>query len=350
MPQAVREYNAYVRHTLEVLRKQGVDVQTLLDKHGIDEAALEGEQNLITQAQYSRLRDDVIRQYSLPGLGLLDGRGVNLLDHGLLGYAMFASASLGKAIERHSKYQDLIGAVLHTALIVEGDTAHVRVVSIARPDMVNTETKMQYELESLFAQWAEIGPATGSDKHWFSSVEFTYAAPGYKSMYKDVLGEPVLFERTYNQMNFPAELLQRPLNFSNEEAARLCEQQCAALLGELQQTEGLVGEIRRLLANSPGHYPSIEDAAATLAMGERTLRRRLAEEDTTYKQVVLDFRMELAAGYLRGKEMAIQEVAYVTGYADPSNFHRTFSRYHGMTPNAYRRQQQEDNQARKAPA
>ena len=67
MPQAVREYNAYVRHTLEVLRKQGVDVQTLLDKHGIDEAALEGEQNLITQAQYSRLRDDVIRQYSLPG-------------------------------------------------------------------------------------------------------------------------------------------------------------------------------------------------------------------------------------------------------------------------------------------
>jgi AraC-like DNA-binding protein len=338
MPKAAREYNAYVKHTLEVLRGQGVDVQPLLDKHGIDETALEGEEDLISQSQYSQLLDEVIRRHPLPGFGLLDGRGVNLLDHGLLGYAMFASADLGKAIERHSKYQDVIGAVLHTALFTDGNTAHLRIVSIARPDMVNTEAKYHYELERLFTQWAEIGPAIGSDQHWFSSVEFTYPAPGYKSMYAEVLGEPVLFGREYNQMNFPAELLQRPLSFANEQAARLCEQQCAALLGELQQTEGVAGEIRRLLANSPGRYPSIEDAAATLAMGERTLRRRLAEKNTTYKQVVLDFRMELAAGYLCGQQMAIQEVAFVTGYADPSSFHRTFSRYHGMTPNAYRQQ------------
>jgi AraC-like DNA-binding protein len=348
MAKPAREYNVYVKHTLEVLRKQGFDVQPLLDKYGIDETALDGEEDLISQSQYSQLRDEVIQRHPVPGLGLLDGRGVNLLDHGLLGYAMFASASLGKAIERHSKYQDLIGAVLHTALFIEGDTAHVRVVSIVRPDMVNTEAKMHYELESLFAQWAEIGPAIGRDKHWFSSVEFTYPAPGYKSMYRDVLGEPVVFGRAHNQMNFPARVLEQPLSFANEQAAKLCEQQCAALLGELQEAEGVVGEIRRLLANSPGRYPSIEEAAGTLAMGERTLRRRLAEEGTTYKQVVLDFRMELAAGYLCGKEMAIQEVAYVTGYADPSNFHRTFNRYHGMTPNAYRQQQQEDNQVPKA--
>jgi AraC-like DNA-binding protein len=345
MPKRACDRNIYIKHTLEVLRTQGVDVQPLLDKHTIDEAALDGEEDLISQARYSQLLDEVIRRYPVPGLGLLDGRGVNLLDHGLLGYAMFASASLGKAIERHSKYQDVIGAVLHTALIIEDDKAHLRVVSIARPDMVNTEAKLHYELERLFTQWAEIGPAIGCDRHWFSSVELTYPAPGYKAMYRDALGEPVLFGREYNQMNFPAALLQQPLSFANEQAASLCEQQCAALLGELQQAEGVVGEIRRLLANSPGRYPSIEDAAGTLAMGERTLRRRLVVEDTTYKQVLLDFRMELAAGYLCGREMSIQEVAYVTGYADPSNFHRTFSRYHGMTPNAYRQQHQADQQS-----
>jgi AraC-like DNA-binding protein len=113
----------------------------------------------------------------------------------------------------------------------------------------------------------------------------------------------------------------------------------------MQEAEGLVGEIRRILGNRPGRYPTIEETADQLAMGERTLRRRLAEESTTYKQVVLDFRMELAASYLRGNAMAIQEVAYVTGYADPSNFHRTFSRYHGMTPNAYRQLQWEETAA-----
>jgi hypothetical protein len=56
------------------------------------------------------------RCYPDRGLGLLDGRGVTLLDHGLLGYAMFASPNLGRAIERHTKYQDVIGAALQTAL------------------------------------------------------------------------------------------------------------------------------------------------------------------------------------------------------------------------------------------
>ena len=117
MAKPAREYNVYVKHTLEVLRKQGVDVQPLLDKHAIDEIALDGEEDLISRSQYSKLLDEVIRRHPVPGLGLLDGRGVNLLDHGLLGYAMFASADLGKAIERHSKYQDVIGAVLHLSLI-----------------------------------------------------------------------------------------------------------------------------------------------------------------------------------------------------------------------------------------
>ena len=341
MPNPPREYNVYIRHTLDVVRSQGVDLAPLLAEHGIDEDALAGEENIISQTQYSRLLDEIIRRHPLPGLGLLDGRGVNLLDHGLLGYAMFASASLDKAIKRHSKYQDVIGAVLHTALIIDGDTAHLRVVSVARPDMVDTQDKLQFELESLFAQWAEVGPAFGSSRHWFTSVEFSYRAPAYKSMYDEILGKPVLFRRQYNQMNFPAALLELPLSFANEQAASLCERQCAALLRELKDTEGVVGELRRLLANNPGRYPSIEEAAGTLAMGERTLRRRLAEEDTTYKQVVLDFRMELAATYLRSGEITIQEVAYVSGYADPSNFHRTFSRYHGMTPNAYRQRFQD---------
>ena len=93
MPGAAHEINLYVQHTLDVLRDQGIDVLPLVQRHAIDETALSGDTGVITQQQYSALLDEVIRRYQLPGLGLLDGRGVNLLDHGLLGYAMFASAS-----------------------------------------------------------------------------------------------------------------------------------------------------------------------------------------------------------------------------------------------------------------
>jgi AraC-like DNA-binding protein len=342
MAKAVNEINAYVKHTLQVLRDQQVDVDPLMKRFNIAEASLDDDEDHISRAQYSRLLDEVIRKYPLPGLGLLDGRGVNLLDHGLLGYAMFASANLGRAIERHTRYQDVIGAVLTTRLFIDGDTAHLRVVEIVRPDMVDSENKMHYELERLFCQWAEIGSAIGRDRHWFESVEFSYGAPSYRHMYRQMLGDQVLFDRPFNQMNFSAQLLQQSLSFANEAAAQLCERQCAALLEELQDSGGLVAEIRRLLGRNPGHYPPIEQAAAHLALGERTLRRRLSDEGTTYKQVVLDFRMELAASYLRNGSMTVQEAAYVTGYSDPSNFHRTFSKYHGETPSQYRQRQAQD--------
>ena len=336
MSKQINEFNTYVKHTVEVLRAQNIPVEPLLERYHICEARLDDEENCISREQYSQLLDEVLLKHPVPGLGLLDGQGVNLLDHGLLGYAMFASANLGKAIERHSKYQDVIGAVVHTALFVEGDRAHLRVVEIARPDMINTDAKLHYELERLFCQWAEIGPAIGCDKHWFDSLDLSYPAPEYRAMYEHVLGGPVRFKREFSQMNFPAKLLQCPLNFANEKAAELCERQCAALLDELQATEGLVGEIRRLFGNTPGLYPPIEVAASHLALGERTLRRRLADEGTSYKQVLLDFRMELAASYLRNDAMTVQEAAFVTGYSDPSNFHRTFSKYHGSTPKQYR--------------
>ncbi|WOJ97757.1 AraC family transcriptional regulator [Congregibacter brevis] len=331
-----RELNSYVRHTLRVLEDQGVDVRPLIESFGIDAAALESQEDQLSQSDYGRLVDAIVAQYPDLGLGLRDGRGVTLLDHGLLGYAMFASQNLGKAIERHSKYQDVIGAALQTRLFVEDELACLRVVCIVRPELVNTPAKLHYETERLLAQWAEIGPAFGESRHWFTRIDLDYSAPGYLDLYSEVLGPEVHFGREHTQIVFPHRLLDQALNFANEQAAALCEQQCAALLGEMQAVQGFTGQVRRLLANAPGHHPSIEEAASKLAMSERSLRRRLAEEGTTYKEVVLDFRMELASSYLRGQEMSIQEVAFLAGYADASNFHRTFSRYFGATPGEFR--------------
>lgn len=334
-----KELNSYVRHTLSVLEAEGMDLGPLLTELGVDRASLDSQEDQLTQAAYSRLLDEITARYPDDGLGLLDGQGVSLLDHGLLGYAMFASSNLGKAIERHTKYQDVIGAALQTSLYTEADLAYLRIVRVVRADLVNTPAKKRYETERLLAQWAEIGPAFGETKQWYQRIDLDYAVPQCRQRYESVLGSSLRFGCEYTQLVFDANLLHAPLTFANEQAAALCEQQCAALLGQLRTEQGFTGEVRKLLANAPGHHPSIEDAASALAMSERSLRRRLSDEDTTYKQVVLDFRMELAASYLRGKEMTIQEVAYLAGYADASNFHRTFSAYFGDTPGNYRAQQ-----------
>lgn len=336
MLQDAREQNGYVLHTLKTLELAGIECTEFLRELGVNRDALYKDSDALTQTQYSQLLDKITGRHPEEGLGLRDGQGVTILEHGLLGYAMFASKNLQKAIERHTQYQDVIGAALHTRLFVEGKSAYLRVIDVARPDLVNTPAKLRYETERLLAQWAEIGPAFGKTTRWYRRLDIAYPEPSYKAIYQEVLGDAIRFNSEHTQIVFAYDLLERPPSFANESAAQLCEQQCESLLKQLNASEGTRGKVRRLLANSHGDYPSIAETASKLIMSERSLRRRLAKEGVTYKAVLLEFRMELASSYLKGQELTIQEVAYVTGYADPSNFHRAFCQYHGETPANFR--------------
>ena len=335
----MKELNSYVKHTLDVAQAAGEDLRPYRDLLGVSYKNLDDPEDCVEQTSYNQLLDLLVARRPNEGLGLLDGLGVSILDHGLLGYAMFASESLERAIDRHTKYQDVIGAALHTKLIVDQNRAVLRVTNIARPELINTPAKLRYETERLLAQWAEIGPAFGQSKHWYQHINIAYEKP-QKSLkrYYEILGDNIQFGRSHTEIVFTKSLLQEPFQHANEQAAMLCEQQCAALLRQLNNTEGVVARVRRLLAASPGTALTIIEVAETLGLSERTLRRKLANENTNYKSVILDFRMELAASYLKGNEMSIQEIAFTVGYSDPSNFHRAFCQRFNATPAVFREQ------------
>lgn len=71
-------------------------------------------------------------------------------------------------------------------------------------------------------------------------------------------------------------------------------------------------------------------------MSTRTLIRRLREEGSQYQELLDQVRQELACWLLVHTELSIEAVAERLGYSDTSNFSRTFRRWLGMPPNAFR--------------
>lgn len=71
-------------------------------------------------------------------------------------------------------------------------------------------------------------------------------------------------------------------------------------------------------------------------MSDRTLQRRLTDENTSFKQLMTQARHEQAIEYLADPSLDIKEVAFLIGYEDQNSFYRAFRLWEGDTPSNWR--------------
>lgn len=81
-----------------------------------------------------------------------------------------------------------------------------------------------------------------------------------------------------------------------------------------------------------GSEQKIEDIAAKLAIAERTLRRRLTDEGTSFREIYTDARMLIAHELLEVANLNVESVSWRVGYAEPASFARAFAKKYGKTP------------------
>jgi AraC-like DNA-binding protein len=94
--------------------------------------------------------------------------------------------------------------------------------------------------------------------------------------------------------------------------------------------------VRSTLAKSPDRKWQIVDVAKSLALSESTLRRRLAEANTSFNTLLIDVRMVRALALLQTTTLPIGRVAAEVGYESASRFAVRFRARHGISPSAIR--------------
>ena len=89
--------------------------------------------------------------------------------------------------------------------------------------------------------------------------------------------------------------------------------------------------------NRLNHQANLENISAELIaskmhMNIRTLNRRLAELNTSYRGVVEKYKLEKALYLLEKPTVSMTEIAYQLGFSDLSTFSRAFKRWTGSSP------------------
>jgi AraC-like DNA-binding protein len=115
------------------------------------------------------------------------------------------------------------------------------------------------------------------------------------------------------------------------------------VLAEMPREDDLLASIRRAVGESlRDGDPNLAQVARKIAMGQRTLQRRLREQGVDFKWLVDDTRRRFSLNYLRERKHTLSEIACLLGYSEVSALNRAFRRWTGSTPSDYRRRAASD--------
>jgi AraC-like DNA-binding protein len=167
-------------------------------------------------------------------------------------------------------------------------------------------------------------------------LHVTYGPPDDAPHYLDIFGCPVLFGQSENKLLFDAAWLDGTPKLGNEITYSTVVGLCDGLMEEFQLRIGLVGKVRQVLLANLMRPTSFGHVGSYLNMSARTLRRRLREENTSFRKLVDELRMEMAIKYLRDTDLTVEDIAEALGFSDAANFRHAFRRWTKATPHQFR--------------
>src|SRR6185295_9927965 len=160
-------------------------------------------------------------------------------------------------------------------------------------------------------------------------------APPDEAPFRRYFRVPVVFGAPADVLVFEKSSFEARLGGGNAELARLNDQVIVSHLAKLG-FDRFAQKLQLLLVEDlPRGEPNESDVASRMGTSVRNLQRRLADEGTSYKEVLDDTRRQLARSYLAEARYSISEVSYLLGFGAASSFTRAFRRWEGISPSEF---------------
>lgn len=321
------------RFLWRILERHGCDPDTVFRQSGLDPVLLTDPRARYPSARIAKAWDHADALLADPCLGLEAVDAWRPSDYHAVGYAMLASRSVRRAIERMVRYFRIINDVAGFHLSATPQRLTVTFVPPADGPAFRPTLEQ--------ARWAQIlGLCRSIHDGPFDPIEVTLQqpAPPCRDRMEAFFRCPVRFGASAGSMAFDRQSAEKRLVTANRELAAANDRIAIDYLARLQRDDVLSRVKAAILDHLPSGAPSDEDVAKALYLSTRTLQRKLRDEGTTFSDTVATVRRELAEAYIRDRDLSLTEISYLLGFGDASSFSRAFKRWTGEAPSGYRAQ------------
>ena len=323
--------SAWVFAIVQALGDAGVDHAELLRGIGMSPDKLGDLEHRYSQEQVTSLWIAAVEATGDSNFGLKVARHIRPSTFHVVGYAMSCSATLKRAAERFAHSARLISDAAAVDFAKAGDDYLLKVdlnTGGRQPIYQTIDTMLAGFL--MLCEWIQSAPVVPVE------VKFRHRKPQDESDYLQIFRCPIRYGQKENSILFRGRDLEQPVPSANEELAMLLDEMAARHLAyrfasrfSTKVRDALVGQL-------PNGEPSKQETARLLGMTERTLLRRLRDENTTFQELLDRLREKLAFDYLRRDDLTMEKIAYLLGFSSSSAFSRAFVRWTGQRPSEWR--------------
>ncbi|MCG8317458.1 MAG: AraC family transcriptional regulator [Pseudomonadales bacterium] len=321
----------YVLACTDVFIPLGLDPVIPYREVGIDYHEFRAQPRPLSINQLASLLEQSFEELQTPHVGLLVGQRISLTVHGKAAISAFTQPTYIETLKFASRFCEKLFPPLSMEFIETEDTVGLRTY-----EMISIRPHTQFVLELLAVNFYKIFHLLLGEEHQPAYFSFSYPEPNYSHIYKRYLNCPVRFDAPFSEFVVPRNIAEKPLDLANVALARIAEQEAIESIPKIN-LNFLPKQIRNILVQSVGAFPSLETVAGIMGVSSRTLRRQLQEHGTTFKNELETVRKEFAIYYLTRTENCITDIAYSLGYCDSSAFSNAFKKWTNLTPRAYRK-------------
>lgn len=318
---------------MKTVVQKGFDSEQFCKYASFDASLLQDVEARISGQELERLTIAAAEFTEDSHFGLHQGQIMEFADMGILGYVMMHSRSVVDALTAYQRYNVLLCSGFNLDWDVEGDDVRVSMF-LQHPGQGEMS---RHCIEDMASSLFRLISRLSNRAIPLLEVAFRHEATADLAPYQPVFGRIPRFAAHSNYLRFSKDVLQYPVLYSDAKLLSIFENIAQETRQVLTQTSRFTEQVIQWIRTSmPSFFPTLQQTAESLQMSARTLQHKLKEENTTYNDLTIQVRKDLAMGYLRKWEFSVGEIAYVLHFSEPSAFQNAFKKWTGVTPGQYR--------------
>ena len=316
------------------LEDSGVDPAPLFRKHGIDSSTVFDPGARISYVKLDRVMADAVEQSGDPFFSLREAAYLLPSHLGPLGFAWLASTCLRSAFQRVQRYIK----VLHENMqVTMSDSEDALVVTF---DLDAPSANLYQRDIGYLAIMTRMCRFNYGDQWNPARVTVSHPAPPDQSYFYSLFRCPVDFEAENNSLHIDLRHADKQLTGANKQLAQLNDHIVVRYLAHLSRKD-IVNRVKAAILDSLGEGSATESfIAQEMNTSIRNLNRKLSNEGTNFKSLLMEIRRELAEQYISDSTLTLTEISFLLGFSEVSSFSRAYRRWEGQSPSEARKSRQ----------